>query len=186
LCRAETVFEDYPQSSAGEYHDVYSVTKSVVSTLVGIAIDEGLIAGVDETLGELLPAYAGDMTNEVAGTTLRQVLTMTGGFASESSASGFSFMRAPDPVAAVLSSPAAPPGGPFASSNAGAHVVSAVLVEATGMSLLDYARSRLFQPHGHRQRTGAGAGVLEARNRCVPRGGDGLAGRPSGPQPRLQ
>ena len=34
-------------------------TKSVVSTLIGIAIDEGLITGVDATLGELLPAYRG-------------------------------------------------------------------------------------------------------------------------------
>jgi len=47
-----------------------SVTKSVISTLsrrllrhplIGIAIDDGLITGVDQTLGELLPDYAAQM-----------------------------------------------------------------------------------------------------------------------------
>ena len=67
---------------------MYSITKSVISTLVGIALDEGLIGSLDDTLAELLPGYADDMSPAVAGTTLRQLLTMTAGFPSGQEAAG--------------------------------------------------------------------------------------------------
>jgi CubicO group peptidase (beta-lactamase class C family) len=76
----ETVYEQYFDSARDEYRDVFSVTKSVMSTLVGIAVDEGAISGVEATLGDLLPDYADDMSQRVSRTTLRQVLTMTAGF----------------------------------------------------------------------------------------------------------
>ena len=44
------------------YSHVWSVTKSVVSTLVGIAIAEGKISSVDATLPELLPDHAAKMS----------------------------------------------------------------------------------------------------------------------------
>ena len=74
-----TIVEEYFDATAEDYRSVFSVTKSVVSTLVGIAVDEGLLA-LDQTLVDLLPAYAATMTPDVAGTTLEQLLTMTGGF----------------------------------------------------------------------------------------------------------
>ena len=80
-----TVVEEYYDATAEDYRSVFSVTKSVVSTLVGIAVDEGLLA-LGQTLAELLPAYAATMTPDVARTTLEQLLTMTGGFPDTSSA----------------------------------------------------------------------------------------------------
>ena len=50
----DPVFEEYYGSTGEDYHDVHSVTKSVMSILIGIAISEGAIAGVDATLGDLL------------------------------------------------------------------------------------------------------------------------------------
>lgn len=143
----ETIFEDYPESSANEYHPTNSVTKSVVGTLIGIAIDEGLIAGLDEPLSVLLPDYSHRMSRTVGAATLREVLTMTAGMAENWSSDDFSFMEAADPVAAILRSPVGP-GQEFAYSDQGAHVLSAVLAEATGMSVLDYAREKLFAPLG--------------------------------------
>jgi CubicO group peptidase (beta-lactamase class C family) len=43
--------------AAGDYEHLWSVTKSVVSTLVGIAIGEGLIPDLDTSLQVLLPEY---------------------------------------------------------------------------------------------------------------------------------
>ena len=60
-------------------HNSYSVTKSVMSMLIGIAIEEGAIAGVDQTLAQLLPNYELIMAPGVGHVTLEQVLTMTGG-----------------------------------------------------------------------------------------------------------
>ena len=55
---------------------------------------------------------------------------------------------AEDPVAITLASPARAPGERFGYSNSGSHLVSAILEQATGTSVLDYARSRLFDPPG--------------------------------------
>ena len=46
---------------------VYSVTKSVLSALIGIALDEKLIKDLDSPLGELLPRHRAQMTGDMAG-----------------------------------------------------------------------------------------------------------------------
>ena len=58
----EIVHEQYFGTDADAYWGIQSVTKSVVSTLVGIALDEGLIASVDDTLAELLPRHVDVMS----------------------------------------------------------------------------------------------------------------------------
>ena len=69
--------ERYYDSSAEATSNVASVTKSVMSILVGVALDEGVLGSIDQTLSELLPEYAAIMEQDVAGVTLEQVLTMT-------------------------------------------------------------------------------------------------------------
>lgn len=128
--------------------DVQSVTKSVVSLLVGIAIDEGLIGGVDQTLAELLPDDRDAMSPAVARTTLRQLLTMTGGFPADLDAAGPPFLGADDWVRTILRHPARLPGKRFVYSNGSAHLVAAVLAEAVGPSVLDFARTRLLDRLG--------------------------------------
>ena len=59
---------------------VWSVTKSVVSALIGIAIDEKIISGLDATLPELLPRYQKYLSAEEKSITLRQLMSMTAGF----------------------------------------------------------------------------------------------------------
>jgi CubicO group peptidase (beta-lactamase class C family) len=148
IADGRTVFERYPDSSATQARDVESVTKSVMSTLVGIALDEGKLHSLDQTLGELLPSYAAGMKPDVATTTLRQVLTMTAGFAGELTDDPNTFTTSPDWVRGVLSGAVQPPGKGFGYSNGDAHLLSAILVTATGRSVLDYARVKLFDPLG--------------------------------------
>ena len=59
---------------------VVSVTKSVASALIGIAIGEKIISGLDATLPELLPRYGKYLTAEEKSITLRQLMSMTSGF----------------------------------------------------------------------------------------------------------
>ncbi len=138
------VFEKYYDTEPDVHRNIFSVTKSVMSTLVGIAIADGDIPGVDATLAELLPTYAKDMKPTVARTTLEQVLTMQGGFVGEEDPDAFAFIDAEDPTLAILDGASAP--GDFVYSDAGAHLVSAILATATGQTVLDYARARLFDP----------------------------------------
>jgi CubicO group peptidase (beta-lactamase class C family) len=64
---------------------VFSVTKSVLSAVVGIALDEKLIKDIDSPLGELLPRQQVAITGDMARVTLRQLMTMSAGFEDEES-----------------------------------------------------------------------------------------------------
>jgi CubicO group peptidase (beta-lactamase class C family) len=142
------VFEQYYGTDQDAYWGMQSITKSVISTLVGIALEEGLIASIDDTLAQLLPRHADVMSPAVAGTTLRQLLTMTAGFPSGDEVLAPAFTRSEDWVREILTSPEAPPGEGFLYSNGTSHLLAALLEEATGRSALDFARSRLFGPLG--------------------------------------
>jgi CubicO group peptidase (beta-lactamase class C family) len=145
---ARIVFEQYYETDQEAYWGVQSITKSVISTLVGIALEEGLIGSIDATLAHLLPRYANIMSPAVADTTLRQLLTMTAGFPSGDEVLAPAFTRSEDWVREILTSPEAPPGEGFLYSNGTSHLLAALLEEATGTSALDFARSRLFGPLG--------------------------------------
>ncbi len=145
----KTVFERYYGTTAGEFHDIRSVTKSVMSTLIGIAIADGAISGVKATLAELLPAYREVMTPAVARTTLGQVLSMTAGLPDNWDGQvGDRWVFASDPVKAILATPVRPPGEQFAYSDTGPQLLGAILEQATGQPLLDYARKKLLDPLG--------------------------------------
>jgi CubicO group peptidase (beta-lactamase class C family) len=144
----EPVVEHYVDSAAEDYWDTRSVTKSVVGTLIGIAIADGYIAGVDETLGELLPSRAAEMGEATAAVTLHQLLTHTAGFPPEGA--GDDYLLAEDWVGQILAdhNERGSVDGSPEYSNAGAHLVSAVLAETTGVPVLAYAREKLFEPLG--------------------------------------
>ena len=146
---ARPLVQRYNDSSAKATSNVFSVTKSVMSILVGIALDEGDLRGLDQTLAELLPDYAEDMAPRMAGVTLGQVLTMTAGFPADGPNTDVTFFTADDLVAAIVSGGLEQsPGEGFAYASVGSHLLSAILAEATGRTVLDYARERLFDPLG--------------------------------------
>jgi CubicO group peptidase (beta-lactamase class C family) len=140
------VVEQYRQGQPPDHTlEIQSITKSVLATLIGIAIQEGKLAGVDEKLGQLLPEYADAMTDATKSVTVRQVLTMSAGLSTDDS------IIPPDATTdwvryALRSTSGNPPVGQFGYSNADSHVLAAVLRKATGQSPLDYARAHLFDP----------------------------------------
>ncbi len=140
------VERSYDQRSA-EAHDIASVTKSVVSTLVGIAVDDGLLS-LDDRLADLLPTYAGSMSAEVADLRLEQLLTMRAGFPADPDSDELPFMRSRDWVEQILLDGQERPAGDFAYSSTTSHLLGAIVAEATGRSLLDFAEERLFGPLG--------------------------------------
>lgn len=147
----EPVLQRYTGATQEDYWDLQSVTKSVIGTLIGIAIEQGHLDGVDQTLGELLPDHADVMTPEAAAITLHEVLTHTAGISATSGPdSGLRYWESPDWVRAILAdrAEAGTTDGSFAYSDAGSHLLAAILVEATGQPVLEYARARLFDPLG--------------------------------------
>jgi CubicO group peptidase (beta-lactamase class C family) len=143
-----TRLERYYGSSGTESRSTFSVTKSVMSTLVGQAINEGKLR-LNDRLSQMLPRYAAEMSPRVAAVTLRQLLTMTAGFTDTSSGFGTSeLLNSPDWVRFVLRHQDGAPGRSFAYSDYGAHLLSPILEQATGQPVLTYARSHLFDPLG--------------------------------------
>jgi CubicO group peptidase (beta-lactamase class C family) len=142
--RGELLAERYYHSDAASYAEIHSATKSVISTLVGIALTKGDLKSMDQTLGELLPQHRSSMSKSSARTTVGELLTMTGGWMAFYDAD----TATPNLVRRVLmAGPEADPGR-FVYSNVGPHLLSAVLAQATGMSTLAYARRELFDPLG--------------------------------------
>jgi CubicO group peptidase (beta-lactamase class C family) len=151
------VYERYWQGvGPSDGHDVRSVTKSVVSALVGIALRDRHLQGLDQTVGELLvnhlPATADPRLRRV---TLKQLLTMTSGLAGDDSSLGGDdqlfdrLFQSRDWVRHILSRQlVSKPGAEFAYSSAGSHLLSAIVADASGQSALDLARTQLFAPLG--------------------------------------
>jgi CubicO group peptidase (beta-lactamase class C family) len=126
---------------------VYSCTKSVMSALVGIAIDEGSIKSVDEKIVDLLDVERIDLNDESKhNITLKHLLTMSSGLDPMLSDE---FAAKDDPVRYILEKPMLfSPGEVFAYTSGGAHLVSAIIQRATSMETSEYAQQKLFDPLG--------------------------------------
>jgi CubicO group peptidase (beta-lactamase class C family) len=143
-----------PPYQEGTRHELFSVTKSVVATLVGIALEERRIAGVEAPLAELLPER--DLLrsdSQKAAITLEDLLTMRAGLAwTEGNPAYAAMYRSSDWVNSVLNLPMAEePGSRFNYCSGCSHLLAASVQNATGRPLLDYAEEKLFGPIGIRQ-----------------------------------
>jgi CubicO group peptidase (beta-lactamase class C family) len=137
-------------------HKLASVTKSVMTTLIGIAVDQGKIQ-LDLPLVSFFPNRAiDDLDARKEHITVRHLVSMRNGFESGCLAGDEPTLNAmrgnPDWVQAALDRKMLrEPGTSFCYDSPGMHLLSAILQEATGMTALDFARKNLFQPLGIRE-----------------------------------
>ncbi|MDJ0721519.1 MAG: serine hydrolase [Desulfobacterales bacterium] len=139
----------------GEKHIIYSCTKSVMSALIGIAVDKGYIQSVDQPVTDFFPDRSlARLDARKASMTLENLLTMTSGLDCRDSYlyrwQGLIEMRTSDDWAQyVLDLPmAATPGDQFEYCNGVSHLLSVIIHNATGMRTLAFARQHLFGPLG--------------------------------------
>jgi len=132
-------------------HSMMSCSKSVTSILTGIAIEEGFIESIDTPLYNWFPQLQGDALKSQL--TIYHLLSMTTGVEwTESGLYGetdsyIQMLAQPDPIGFFLSKDLEFQPGTFFEYNSGATVLLGVILEmATGMDLLEYARTRLFEP----------------------------------------
>jgi CubicO group peptidase (beta-lactamase class C family) len=141
----------YHGATPATYFNVYSVTKSVTSALIGIALGDHTLAGLDQRVGRLLAEHLPPRPDpRIRNVTVEQVLTMTAGLPPDPPGGAPpSLVRTADWVRFVLSQhPVTKPGTRFAYSGAGSHLLSAIIAEATGQPTLRYAQAKLFAPLG--------------------------------------
>ena len=142
---AEKYFGDYTNTRRKKVH---SVSKSVTSLAVGIAMDRGLLPSVNTRLSTLLPHYAHRLTEAPKSRlTLRHALTMTAGLAWDDSAAAF--WNNADSVDYVLTRDVvAQPGATFLYSSGLSHVIAEANNRATHQSHLAFIQKHLFGPLG--------------------------------------
>lgn len=147
----ELIFERYFNGSdASDAMNLHSLTKSITSVLTGIAIDDGLF-DLDTRVDEILPA---DLVVDHGQLTVQDLLTMSGGLEVPVPDGNYEWEPSdvpgePSLIRAVLASRRiAEPGAEFAYNTGLTDVLAAVVAEATGMSLCEYAADRLLGPLG--------------------------------------
>jgi CubicO group peptidase (beta-lactamase class C family) len=142
---------------ADTLHNMKSVSKSVASLAVGIAIDRGLIRGVDEPIFSFFPELSDLRSPEKDQIRLSHVLSMSMGlqWVEANAATGdynndeARMNMAWDPCRYVLGrSVTAPAGKEFFYNTGALRLVSAIIRKATGRPLDEFARTALFEPLG--------------------------------------
>jgi CubicO group peptidase (beta-lactamase class C family) len=130
---------------------IFSVTKSVLSSLVGIAITQGALDSVDHQVSEYFPEYFYPHTDpRMAQVTLYDLLTMSSGFywIEDSEIEG-RWMQSGNLVESAINLEFSDqPGTVFTYSSANTQLLSAILTKIVGEPLRDYAQRNLFSPLG--------------------------------------
>jgi CubicO group peptidase (beta-lactamase class C family) len=145
---SETYFKSYESDTK---HELWSCTKSFMSTLIGIAIDKGYINGVDQRVVDFFPEQEiANLDAQKQAMTLEDVLTMRSGLDwTEGDPEFGALYRSRDWVSAMLDKPMVEaPGTRFNYCSGCSHLLSAILQETTGMKTGDFAEQYLFKPLG--------------------------------------
>lgn len=172
--RGRLIFEKYYGDASREaLHNIQSMTKSITSALVGIALREGSITSLDNKALDYFPEYQGIITDErFRNITIRHLLRMSSGI--ETVRGSFDKIL-PHPAPDILRRRLVyDPGSGFTYSDLDAHLLGAVLGKATRLPVLDFAERKLFGPLGVRRfvwygdntgiRSGGFSGLWRARD----------------------
>jgi CubicO group peptidase (beta-lactamase class C family) len=149
--RGQVAFERYYRGvGAQTAANIKSASKSVISALVGIAIDRGLIKGVSQPVHDFFPGLwtkTGDEAKRAI--TVEHLLMMQSGLQSTSSRNYGAWVRSANWVSHALSRPLVrPPGTDMDYSTGNSHVLSAILQKASGATTRAFAQRFLAGPLG--------------------------------------
>ncbi len=129
----------------------FSMAKSVVSILIGIAIDEGKIKGVDQKVSDFIPEYAHGLNAQL---TIKHLLTMTASFNWDESYNSLFSKTTKEYYGKNLKkmllnlSVTETPGKLFNYQSSNQLVLAYIIEKATGRTLSEYASEKLWKPLG--------------------------------------
>ena len=135
-----------------DVHDMASVTKSVMTTLIGIAADQGKLS-LDDRMVSFLPDHTiANPEAQKQEITVRHLVSMSSGLDCTNEADERTLremIASPDYVQFVLNRNVTwAPGEHFVYCSPAIHMLSPILQQATGLSSLAFARQYLFEPLG--------------------------------------
>jgi CubicO group peptidase (beta-lactamase class C family) len=145
----ERLLEQYYHGmQPGRKMNTKSASKSIISLLVGIAVEEGIINSIDDPIAQYLPKYFEDISNEKKqAITVKNLLTMRSGLETTSFHNYGRWVTSDDWVRYVLEQPMIKePGGEWAYSTGSSHLLSVIITKTSGMSTRAFANKYLFRP----------------------------------------
>ncbi|MCB0912953.1 MAG: serine hydrolase, partial [Propionibacteriaceae bacterium] len=146
------VAEDYFHGGSPDLQvNIHSVTKSITSALVGLALEQGCLTSLDQRMVDFFPELADDITDpRKRQITIRQLLQMRAGYPwEEASAEGTELLYTGFHEHNLVDVPLAyDPGTSSAYSNLTAHLLGIIVARACGTDLRSFAEARLFTPLG--------------------------------------
>ncbi len=133
---------------ASERTNIKSAAKSIISLLVGIAIDHDFLEGIEQPVGPFFEDYFEKHPDSVKqALTLKDLLTMRTGLETTSFHNYGRWVTSDNWVWFALDQPMVEePGGDMVYSTGTSHLLSVILTRTTGMSTRDFARQYLFDP----------------------------------------
>ena len=146
----EKYYNDYNQD---KINHLCSVTKTIISALIGIAIDRKFIKNIDQKIIEFFPEFKPKSSDYLKKKlTIRHVLTMTTGFLWSSKTYEPMLMRLRNKknwINFILNLPIKDKMfGEFQYNSANSHLLSAIIARTSKMSTYDFAMKFLFKPIG--------------------------------------
>jgi CubicO group peptidase (beta-lactamase class C family) len=143
--------------TAADPHHLASVTKSLTSLCVGLAIDRGFIKSADQPFLDFYPDTPVPDRTAKSGITLRHLLTMTAGLAWDETTYPYTDLRndvvrltlSSDPLAFILDlKPVDQPGTRWVYSGAYPNLLGDIIRRASGLRLDQFAQKYLYDPLG--------------------------------------
>ncbi|MCC6080256.1 serine hydrolase domain-containing protein [Bacillus thuringiensis] len=148
--KGNIIFEKYynGQGPDDAFH-VASVTKTIISALIGICVDKGYIKSVNQKVIEFFPEYK----RKASEVTVRHLLSMTAPYPFVDWQEPLEELCTQEDWVQYALNRMGNGGeiGSFKYSSAGAHVLSAIITSATGKNAREFANEYLFQPLGMRE-----------------------------------
>ena len=137
-------------------HDIRSISKSIVSACIGIAIQQGKIKNNDEKVFAFFPEYEKLDTGLISSLTIKHLLTMSSGLAWNEDVpydnpenSEIRMIRSANQVEYVLSQPMEfPPGQVWKYNGGTTQLLAGIIEKTTGKKIEQFAKEYLFQPLG--------------------------------------
>jgi CubicO group peptidase (beta-lactamase class C family) len=148
--RGEVVLERYFNGArAARAANIKSVSKSIISALIGVAIDRNLLPGPQTPIRTYFPELTKDRDGRKQGITIEDLLTMRSGLESTSNRNYGAWVQSRNWVQYALAQPLfAMPGTEMEYSTGNTHLLSAILTKATKTSTWQFAQDALARPLG--------------------------------------
>ncbi|MGQ1908666.1 serine hydrolase domain-containing protein [Marinifilum sp. RC60d5] len=144
------IHEEYWDNYANDSHsNIFSATKSIVSLLIGIAIDEGKIKSVDEEIGNYLPEFSGKESGKI---TIKELLTMSSGldwnetYSSPTSITTQAYYGKHLREVSTRQQVIEKPGVRFRYQSGNTQLLAFIVEKATGETIAKYAEKKLWKP----------------------------------------